>query len=78
MRRLVHGRSPAELRKLRFVLGSSLAADGGGADAGAGAAGARLTVRHADFEEALRRTQPSVSAAQARRHDAWEREFAAS
>jgi len=59
MRRLVHDKSPLEIRALK--------------DAGAEL---DLTLERADFEEALRRTKPSVDQKDIPKFLAWDKEFA--
>lgn len=84
LRRLLAGKSAADIRRLRGALvgrgeGPGVPGAGGsGALSGAsGAAEQQLVVYSEDFEDALAHTQPSVSRAQVARYEAWDDEFCA-
>lgn len=76
MRRLTSGRTPAQLRQLRFSWGSSMGAAGqnGGF---AAQANQRLVIKQTDLMEAAGRTRPSVSKGALVRYEEWAQEFAA-
>jgi ATP-dependent 26S proteasome regulatory subunit len=77
LRRRVAGKSPAEVRAMMVggATAGSAAAAGGAAGAVAAAAAAAPPVTRRDFDEAISRVRPSVTASDAARHDAWSREF---
>ena len=66
MRRAIAGKTAAEIREM-------VAAQGGGGNGGGGGGGAlaQQPVTAADFEQALWKINPSVSAADIKRHEQW-------